>query len=120
MSHSVADGLRISQFFEKWFKFQDGSDAYIDVFRKMKDRGAKLAKANIPIFKLVCNYFVNLAEAILEGSEKPDDKLCYTTPGYFYNNSGNFIAEYAEYDLNKIKTIKNFYSTLNCTLNDVL
>lgn len=25
-NHAVSDGLRISQFFEKWMKFEDGTD----------------------------------------------------------------------------------------------
>lgn len=76
VSHSMGDGLRISQFFNKWCKFANGSDAYIDVFRKMMDRGTKIAKSNIPIFKIICNFIVNCFDTILEGSSKVDDKLC--------------------------------------------
>lgn len=78
MCHSIADGLRISQFFDKWLKFEDGSDAYIEVFQKMK--GAKTSNS-IPVFKLACNYIMNCFETLAEGLSKPDDKLCYTCPG---------------------------------------
>jgi len=40
VSHSLTDGLRLSQFFQKWLKFKDGSDAYIEILQKMKMNAA--------------------------------------------------------------------------------
>jgi len=55
MCHSLADGIRIGQFFQNWLKFKDGSDAYSEVMQKMKKKTALTTTFNLSIVKIISN-----------------------------------------------------------------
>jgi len=55
MSHSLADGIRIGEFFQNWLKFEDGSDAYIEVLQKMKMNTTLTPNANLSVVKMITN-----------------------------------------------------------------